>query len=134
MGADNTLNRLVYLFQNLVEIETRALERNLGEAYFLKSINTELREIIMIFHLSTDLLRTAQYIKEEHIQEYYTLVYEKINEMRKNIDKNTKAMQTLCTYIKDSNALAFVDDAIQLSNLIVNAIEKTIDTGQYREQ
>ena len=127
MESENKLQRLVVLFQNLNEMESSCLEDDIGQAYFMKNITTELREIIMILYFSTDLLALSQYIADDSRQEYYNMAYGRINTMNGTIAKNLKVMQTMCTYVKHVDALRYIDDAVQLIQMITQAIEKSID-------
>jgi len=117
----------VVLFQNLNEIERSCLEEDIGQAYFMKNVTTELREIIMILYFSTDLLTFSQYIDDNFRQEYYNVAYGRINSMNATIAKNLKVIQTMCTYVRHVEALRYIDEAVQLIQLVVQAIEKSID-------
>ncbi|HEU19849.1 MAG TPA: hypothetical protein ENO00_10840 [Deltaproteobacteria bacterium] len=128
MRTENTLNKLVVIFQNLTQIESSSVETNLSESYFLKSVNTELREIIMVCYLNTDLLAVGRYIKEEYKGEYYSLVYSKINDLKKNINKNLKVIQSVSGYIKDSNCRRYIKDAVRHVDALLLSIDKSMET------
>jgi hypothetical protein len=128
MERENKLKKLVSIFRNLAEMENIYLERDLSEAYFLKSVNTELREIIMICYLNTDLLTMSRFIKEESMGDYYALVYTKVTDMQKNINKNLQVMQSLSNYIKDEDSLQYIEDSIQYVEAILKSVEESINT------
>lgn len=128
MERENKLKKLVSIFRNLAEMENIYLERDLSEAYFLKSVNTELREIIMICYLNTDLITMSRFIKEESMGDYYALVYTKVTDMQKNINKNLQVMQSLSNYIKDEDSLQYIEDSIQYVEAILKSVEESINT------
>jgi len=128
MGTENTLNKLVVIFQNLTQIENSCAETNLSESYLLKSVNTELREIIMVSYLNTDLLTMGRYIKEEYTGEYYALVYSKINDMKKNIDKNLKVIQSVSGYIKDSDSRLHIKNLMHHVETLLLTIDESLET------
>ena len=128
MDTGNTLQNLVTLFKKLSQIESSCAETNLSESYFLKSVTTELREIIMVSYLNSDLLTVGQYIKEEHKGEYQALVYAKIGDMKKNIDKNLQVIQSVAGYIKDSDARQHIKNTIRQIEALLRFITQFMET------
>jgi hypothetical protein len=128
MNTENTLQNLVTIFKKLTQIESSYAETNLSESYFLKSVNTELREIIMVSYLNSDLLTVGQYIKEERKEEYYALVYAKISDMKKNIDKNLKVIQSVSGYIKDRDARQHIKNTIHQTDVLLRSIAEFMGT------
>ncbi|MBN2256100.1 MAG: hypothetical protein JW736_10360 [Deltaproteobacteria bacterium] len=128
MRSEQPLNELVVIFQNLTQIESSKVDTNLSESYLLKSVTTELREIIMVCYLNTDLLTVGRYIKDECQGEYYSLVYSKIDDMKKNIDKNLKVIQSVSPYIKDSGSRRHIKNAIRHVDTLLLSISESMET------
>ena len=128
MDTGNTLQNLVTLFKKLTQIESSCAETNLSESYFLKSVTTELREIIMVSYLNSDLLTVGQYVKEEYKGEYQALVYAKIGDMKKNIDKNLQVIQSVAGYIKDHDARQHIRNTIRQIEALSRSIAEFMET------
>jgi hypothetical protein len=128
MRSEQPLNELVTIFQNLTLIEASKADTNLSESYLLKSVTTELREIIMVCYLHTDLLTVGRYIKDDYQGEYYSLVFSKINDMKKTIDKNLKVIQSVSPYIKDSGSRRHIKNATRHIEALLLSISESMET------